>query len=169
MEELASALPISGAPYTYLLNVSTKSLSTIGAALLLLDFTSTSVVSASTAASYLSGEVTLPFPGFVGAIFMFLILGAMGLSGVKESARIALGVLTFHVSSLIPQFVLELIWDGLDADHVSIGNSLCNCMGSSRQLIIVRELDSRTSFLWEGNSPPDIQRNMYWNFRSYWL
>ncbi|EKM52801.1 uncharacterized protein PHACADRAFT_212012 [Phanerochaete carnosa HHB-10118-sp] len=61
MEELASALPISGAPYTYLLNVSSKTLALIGAALLLLDFSATAVVSAATAMSYLGGEVTLPF------------------------------------------------------------------------------------------------------------
>lgn len=97
MEELASALPISGAPYTYLLNVSTKTLSTLGASLLLLDFTATSVVASATAASYLEGEVRLPFPPFVGAIFVLAILAAIGLSGVKESARIALAMLTMHV------------------------------------------------------------------------
>jgi amino acid transporter len=98
MEELASALPISGAPYTYLLNVSSKSLSTLGASLLLLDFTATSVVASATAASYLTGEVKLPFPSFVAAILFLVILAAIGLSGVKESARIALVVLTMHVS-----------------------------------------------------------------------
>lgn len=98
MEELASGLPISGAPYTYLLNVSSKSLSTLAATLLLLDFTSTSVVSAATAASYFAGEVTLPFPTFVGAIFVFGFLGVVGLTGAKDGARIALGLLTIHVS-----------------------------------------------------------------------
>lgn len=101
MEELASALPISGAPYTYILNVSTKNISTVAASLLLLDFTSTSVVSAATAASYLSGEVRLPFPDFVGAIFVLLILASVGLAGVKDSARVALSMVTFHVSRIL--------------------------------------------------------------------
>lgn len=108
MEELASALPISGAPYTYLLNVSSKSLATVSAALLLLDFTTISVVSSSTAATYLGGEVTLPFPEFVGAIFMFIILGLVALSGLKESARLALGMLTFHVS-VVPLLRFHII------------------------------------------------------------
>lgn len=98
MEELASGFPISGAPYTYLLNVSSKSLSTLGATLLLLDFASTSVVSAATAASYFAGEVPLPFPAFVGTIFVFILLGAVGLISAKDSTRIALGLLIIHVS-----------------------------------------------------------------------
>ncbi|KAF9556823.1 hypothetical protein CPC08DRAFT_641000 [Agrocybe pediades] len=102
MEELASALPISGAPYTYILNVSTKTFALVGAALLLLDFSSTSIVSAATAATYLSGEVpSLPFPTWVGAILVLTIFTFVSLMGVRESARIALAVLSLHVLSMI--------------------------------------------------------------------
>ncbi|CAL1697829.1 unnamed protein product [Somion occarium] len=73
MEELASALPFGGAPYTYLLNVSSKWLALLGAAMLLLDYASTSVVSAATAAAYLSGEVSLPFPAYVGALLVVVV------------------------------------------------------------------------------------------------
>jgi uncharacterized membrane protein YkvI len=78
--------------------VSTKSFALIGAALLLLDYASTSVVSAATAASYLAGEVTLPFPTFVGAIIILAIFTLISLSGIRESARLALIVLSLHVS-----------------------------------------------------------------------
>ncbi|KAJ6623648.1 amino acid permease-domain-containing protein [Mycena sp. CBHHK59/15] len=101
MEELSSALPISGAPYSYILNVSQKSLALIGAALLLLDFASTSVVSAATAASYLAGEVSIPFPAFVSAILLLAIFALVSLTGLKESARIAFVVLSFHVATMI--------------------------------------------------------------------
>jgi hypothetical protein len=80
------------------INVSTKTLALIGAVLLILDFSATSVVSAATAMSYLAGEVDLPFPPWVGVMFVFVLFTAISLSGVKESARIALAVLTFHVS-----------------------------------------------------------------------
>ncbi|KAJ6537397.1 amino acid permease-domain-containing protein [Mycena vulgaris] len=100
MEELASALPINGAPYSYILNVSRKSLALLGAALLLLDFTSTSVVSAATAASYLAGEVVLPFPAFVGAALVLVIFALVSLTGLKESARIAFAVLAFHLATM---------------------------------------------------------------------
>ncbi|KAJ7652948.1 AAAP amino acid permease [Mycena rosella] len=116
MEELASALPISGAPYSYMygficrimhtlmrrrLNASRKSLALLGAALLLLDFASTSVVSAATATSYLGGEVVLPFPEFVGAALVLLVFALVSLTGLKESARIAFVVLSFHIATMV--------------------------------------------------------------------
>ena len=120
MVELGSALPISGAPYTYLyvlplillhaelltrkhdfqsdrLNGSTKTVALVGAALLLLDFAATAVVSAATATSYLAGEVVLPFPLYVGALLVFVLFTAVSLMGLRESARVASGVLAFHV------------------------------------------------------------------------
>ncbi|KDR77023.1 hypothetical protein GALMADRAFT_425547 [Galerina marginata CBS 339.88] len=102
MEELASALPISGAPYTYILNVSTKSFALVGAALLLLDFSSTAIVSAATAAAYLAGEVpSLPFPTWVAAAIVLVLFTIVSLMGVRESARIALAVLSLHIVSMI--------------------------------------------------------------------
>jgi hypothetical protein len=82
------------------LNVSTKNLALVGAVLLLLDFAATSVVSAATAVTYLTGEVSLPFPTFAGSILVLVIFTTISLSGVKESTRFSLAVLTFHVSGL---------------------------------------------------------------------
>lgn len=98
MAELASALPYKGAPYAYLLNVSSKSLSIVGASFLLLDFTATTVVSAATTASYIAGAVALPFPSFVIGILYLALVGLIPLSGAKGSARIAIGMLILHVS-----------------------------------------------------------------------
>ncbi|KAF8911346.1 amino acid permease-domain-containing protein [Mucidula mucida] len=109
MEELGSALPITGAPYSYILNVSTKSFALIGASLLLLDFASTAVVSAATAASYLSAEVALPFPSFVGAIIVLVLFTIISLSGMKESARLALAVLSLHIGSMVALIVASAV------------------------------------------------------------
>lgn len=79
------------------LNVTSKGLALAGAALLILDFASTAAVSAATASSYLAGEVDLPFPVFVGVIIILVLFAFVTLSGVKESARIGLTQLTFHV------------------------------------------------------------------------
>ncbi|KAJ7838865.1 amino acid permease-domain-containing protein [Mycena olivaceomarginata] len=100
MEELGSALPISGAPYSYLISVTRKSIALVGAALLLLDFTASSVVSAATAASYLAGELTLPFPTFVAAAVIVGIFTLVSLSGITESARLAFVVLSFHGATM---------------------------------------------------------------------
>ncbi|KAG1872974.1 amino acid permease-domain-containing protein [Suillus subalutaceus] len=109
MEEMASALPISGAPYTYLLNVSTKSVALLGAALLLLDFSATAVVSAATAASYLAGEVSLPFPVYIGAALVFVLFTFVSLSGLRESARVATGILVMHGVVMIILIVASVI------------------------------------------------------------
>ncbi|KAJ7235606.1 amino acid permease-domain-containing protein [Mycena haematopus] len=101
MEELAFVLPMSGAPYSYILNIARKSLALLGATLLLLDFTSTSVVSASTAASYLAGEMVLPFPTFVGAALVLIIFALVSLTGLKESTRLGFVVLAFHVGTMV--------------------------------------------------------------------
>lgn len=109
MEELASALPISGAPYTYLLNVSSKTLALIGAALLLLDFSATAVVSAATAMSYLDGEVTLPFSTVVGSILIILLFALVYLSGVRDSAKMAFTIMMLHVVTMITLFVASAV------------------------------------------------------------
>lgn len=69
----------------------------IGASLLLLDFAATAVTSALTAIAYLTGEVVTPFPAYVGVLIAFVLFTAISLAGLKESARVASGVLSFHV------------------------------------------------------------------------
>jgi hypothetical protein len=69
-----------------------------GAALLLLDYAATSVVSAATAIIYLSGEVKLPFPLIAGTLLVLVLFAVICLSGLKESARVALVLLSAHVS-----------------------------------------------------------------------
>lgn len=70
----------------------------------MLDFVSTSIVSSATAATYLAGEVVLPFPSWVLAVMVLALFTLVSLSGVRESARIALLVLSIHVSWLTLYF-----------------------------------------------------------------
>ena len=71
----------------------------------MLDFAATSIVSSATAATYLAGEVVLPFPSWVLAAMVLVLFTMVSLSGIRESARIALLVLTLHVSQLIVHLV----------------------------------------------------------------
>lgn len=116
--------------FTTRLNVSTKSVALFGAALLLLDFSATAVVSAATATSYLAGEVSLPFPVYVGAAFVFVLFTVVSLSGLRESARVATGVLAMHVSSdvsyCLPTFD-HMSEQGCGNDHAY--RSFCHCLG----------------------------------------
>ena len=90
------------------LNVSTKAFALIGAALLLLDFAATAIVSAAASAVYLSGEVpSLPFPTWVGAVIILVLFTLVSLIGVRESSRIALIVLSLHVRTFA--FVIDYL------------------------------------------------------------
>ena len=85
------------------INVSSKTFALIGAALLLLDYSATAVVSAATAMSYLDGEVALPFPIVVGSILIILLFATLCLGGVRDNARVAFAIILLHVSFLFPK------------------------------------------------------------------
>jgi hypothetical protein len=80
------------------LQVSSKTTALVGAALLLLDFTSTVVVSAATAASYIAGEVTLPMPQWTVTILIIVLFLLVAMLGMQEGSRSSLIILAFHVS-----------------------------------------------------------------------
>lgn len=91
------------------LNISSKPVALVSAALLTLDFASTSVVSAATASTYLAGEVALPFPDWVGTAIVFLLFVCISLSGLRDSARIALSVLSFHALTMLVLIIFAVV------------------------------------------------------------
>ncbi|KAF7313066.1 AAAP amino acid permease [Mycena kentingensis (nom. inval.)] len=147
MQELATALPIPGAPYSYLLNVSRKSLALLGAALMLLDFTSTAVVSAATASSYITAELASQHqhsvPPAALTLSILTLFALISLLGLKESARIAAGVLSFHILTMVMLAGAAVVHLGVSrgetavlAQNWRIGNAgqLGSAMGVSEQI-----------------------------------
>ncbi|GAA6057615.1 hypothetical protein JCM3770_004995 [Rhodotorula araucariae] len=101
MTELASALPISGANYAYLLNTSASvPFALLAAALTLLDDVATSVVAAATASSYIVDQAK----GAIGTTWMTIVLlvaiAVIGLVGVRGTASVTLATLGFHLLTL---------------------------------------------------------------------
>lgn len=94
--------------YLYRINVGSKSFALGAAALTLLDYSCTVVVSAASASTYIAGEVTLPFPIFVGTLLMAALPVVISLCGLKESARTAFGILTLHVGPFSPVYRASL-------------------------------------------------------------
>ncbi|KAL5497753.1 hypothetical protein ACEPAH_2684 [Sanghuangporus vaninii] len=109
IEELTSAFAISGTNYTYLINSSTKSVALVGGALALLDYSTTSVVSAATASEYVAGETSLPYPICVGTILFAIFPLVISLLGLRESARTAFGILTLHMATMIGLTIAALV------------------------------------------------------------
>jgi hypothetical protein len=89
------------------INSTTKTVALIGGAFALLDFVTTSIVSAATAAAYIAGEHSLPFPDFVATILFAVAPVLISLSGLRESARVATGIMIFHVG--VQRFDVSLI------------------------------------------------------------
>ncbi|KAI6126792.1 hypothetical protein F5141DRAFT_356945 [Pisolithus sp. B1] len=64
--------------------------------------------------SYLAGEVALPFPLYVGTLLVFVLFTAISLAGLKESARVASSVLSFHLLTMITLVVCSIVtWASL--------------------------------------------------------
>jgi amino acid transporter len=97
--ELGSAIPLNGANYTYLLQVSSKTLALVGAAVTLLDAIATSMVSAATATAYIDGEFTsIPVPTAVLSIIILLGITCIALFRTRDSTTVTLAFTVIHVS-----------------------------------------------------------------------
>jgi amino acid transporter len=97
--EVVGALPLNGGAYNALLNTTSKSMASLAAALTILSYMATAVISASEAMHYLEKLIHgLP----VGIATMALLAVFMGLAilGIGESAKVAIGIFIFHLVTL---------------------------------------------------------------------
>ncbi|KAF0539155.1 AAAP amino acid permease [Gigaspora margarita] len=110
MSEVGTALPLNGGAYNCLLNTSSKWFAAIAAAISLLDYVATAVVSAATASSYLSGTLNLSdsvtFWLTIGVIVLFAGIVALGL---RESSTVAFVIFIFHCLTLTLLMIACLI------------------------------------------------------------
>ena len=111
MRELASAYPQSGGAYSYLQNTTTsKSISIFAAAIMLLDFASTAVVSAASAATYIRGEFgTFPFQEHWLAVMIIVFFAVVSLLGIKESTGVASGIFSMHLI-VMTMLIIAGLW-----------------------------------------------------------
>jgi amino acid transporter len=109
--EVVSALPLNGGIYNLLLNSSTKRTASVAACLTILSYTATGVVSAVSAADYvsycfeLSRVCVVPIAIAILAFFAFLML-----LGMKESSLVASILFLFHLMVLCFLSVLSLVY-----------------------------------------------------------
>lgn len=106
--EVVGAIPLNGGAYNVLLNTTTKQMASFAATLTILSYMATAVISANEAMHYLHGlveslNITLATI-IILAIFMFL-----AISGIGESAIVAVGIFIIHISTLL-LLVLTTIW-----------------------------------------------------------
>lgn len=97
--EVVGALPLNGGAYNALLNTTKKSTASLAAALTVLSYMATAVISASEAVKYAESlwHVIPVIPVTVGLLLVFM---GLVILGIGESSKVAIGIFLFHLVSL---------------------------------------------------------------------
>lgn len=112
--EVVEALPINGGAYNCLLNGTSKIVAAVAGVMTFLSYVATAVISAKVGVEYLGTIAHIPvIPGTIALLLAFAVLV---VSGIKDSAKVALGIFTMHVVALSSFVVMGLI-------HYVQGNS----------------------------------------------
>ncbi|CAK5054202.1 unnamed protein product [Aphanomyces euteiches] len=180
--EVVNAIPLNGGSYNALLNTTTKRIASIAAALGILSYVATGVVSGTSACTYLQSLVpSLSIvPASIGLLFLFAVLAIIG---IRESAGVALVIFIFHATTLIALCVLSLVFVVkdkaaiLDSNfnkpypdinvagsmvHGSLGTALF--FGTSTAMLGISGFETSAQFV-EEQAPgvfPKTLRNMWW-------
>lgn len=97
--EVVWALPLNGWAYNALLNTTSKSTASFAAALTILSYIATAVISANEAIHYL--YYTFPFlPIIITTIILLIFFAFLTMSWIKESSFVAIFLFIFHLLSL---------------------------------------------------------------------
>ncbi|MGE5042066.1 MAG: APC family permease [Candidatus Levyibacteriota bacterium] len=106
--EIVEALPINGGAYNCLLNGTSKTVAAVAGVVTILSYTATAVISATVAVQYLHSLVAVPV--IPATIILLLFFAALVISGMRDSARVALGIFVIHALSLVSFLVVTAIF-----------------------------------------------------------
>lgn len=98
--EVVGALPLNGGAYNALLNTTSKSMASFAATLTLLSYMATAVISANEAIHYLHHLIPA-IPIIIATIVLLSVFAILTIGGVSESAKVAIGIFIFHLSSFL--------------------------------------------------------------------
>jgi amino acid transporter len=98
--EVVGALPLNGGAYNALLNTTSKSIASLAAALTLLSYMATAVISASEGMHYLHALVPA-LPVTAATICLLALFMGLTILGIGESAVVAVFIFLFHLLSLV--------------------------------------------------------------------
>ncbi len=98
--EVVGALPLNGGAYNALLNTTSKSMASFAATLTLLSYMATAVISANEAIHYLHHLIPR-MPILPATTALLAIFALLTIAGISESAKVAIGIFLFHLTSLV--------------------------------------------------------------------
>ncbi|MCO6163382.1 APC family permease [Flavobacterium sp. NRK F7] len=169
--EVVGALPLNGGAYNALLNTTSKQLASVAATLTLLSYMATAVISANEAMHYLHHLVP-QMPILLATIVLLALFAALVIGGISESAKVAIGIFLFHLTSL---FILTLFivyyffYNGFDQFienwHLPTHGSITMAIffGFSASMLGVSGFESSANFVEEQKKGvfPKTLRNMW--------
>ncbi len=171
--EVVGALPLNGGAYNALLNTTSKSTASFAATLTLLSYMATAVISANEAIHYLHHIIPL-MPIIPITIVLLGVFALLTIGGISESAKVAIGIFIFHLSSLIilSSFIIYfLLQTGvgtfIENWHLPLSNngSITNAifLGFAASMLGVSGFESSANFVEEQQRGvfPKTLRNMW--------
>src|SRR5579885_3578774 len=106
--EVVEALPVNGGAYNCLLNGTSKTIAATAGITTFLSYIATAVISAMTAVEYV--QTLLPIPVIPITIALLGVFALLVISGIKDSAKVAFLIFSFHVIFLTLFLVLGLLY-----------------------------------------------------------
>lgn len=106
--EVVEALPINGGAYNCLLNGTSKTVAATAGVMTILSYIATAVISAKVGTEYLNTIIQIPvIPVTIAVLFLFAVLV---ISGIKDSAKVALGIFILHIGTLVLFLIMGLVY-----------------------------------------------------------
>lgn len=102
--EVVEALPVNGGAYNALLNGTSKKVAATAGVLTILSYIATAVISGKTAVEYV--HTVLPIPVIPATIAVLGVFALLVISGVKDSAKVAIGIFFLHLLTLTAFIVI---------------------------------------------------------------
>ncbi len=169
--EVVGALPLNGGAYNALLNTTSKSMASLAATLTLLSYMATAVISANEAIHYLHHLIP-SIPIIISTVALLGIFAALTIAGIKESAKVAVGIFLFHLSSLLllaGAIAVYLFRNGLHQFfqnwHMPLEGSITMAIffGFSASMLGISGFESSANFVEEQKKGvfPKTLRNMW--------
>jgi amino acid transporter len=169
--EVVGALPLNGGAYNALLNTTSKSVASLAAALTLLSYIATAVISASEAMHYVHA-LWYGLPVIEATITLLLFFMVLTIIGIGESSRVAVAIFITHLLSLT---VLVIAGGAYIATHgfgvlesnyripVEGGLAFALFFGFSAAMLGISGFESSANFVEEQASGvfPKTLRNMW--------
>lgn len=155
--EVVGALPLNGGAYNALLNTTRKSTASIAAALTILSYMATAVISATEAMKYL-GSLWTSLPIIIATVVLLFIFMALVISGITESSKVAIAIFLTHITALSVLVVFSIyfiITHGLDTlidnFHLPVEGSILMALlfGFSAAMLGVSGFESSANYVEE--------------------